>query len=56
MEKPCNCGVSTNIADEISCGTGELDFNGFWEFPCTHGLEEYFEAKLKEDKENKTGQ
>ena len=32
----CHCFASTNIADEINYGTGDLDFNGFWEFPCTH--------------------
>ena len=35
--KPCghdDCAVSTNIADQISFGRGELDFNGFWEIPC----------------------
>lgn len=32
----CRCMASTNIADEINYGTGKLDFNGFWEFPCTH--------------------
>lgn len=33
---PCLCFASTNIADELNYGTGKLDFNGFWEFPCTH--------------------
>ena len=28
------CSASTNIAEEASFGTGALDFNGFWEFPC----------------------
>ena len=32
----CHCHASTNVADEINYGTGNLDFNGFWEFPCTH--------------------
>ena len=32
----CHCFASTNIADEVNYGTGDLDFNGFWEFPCTH--------------------
>lgn len=35
-KRPCNCFASTNIADEINYGTGDLDFNGFWQFPCTH--------------------
>ncbi len=33
---PCHCFASTNIADEINYGTGKLDSNGFWEFPCMH--------------------
>lgn len=24
---------STNIAEELNCGYGELDWYGFWEFP-----------------------
>ena len=32
----CRCCASTNIADVINYGTGSLDFNGFWKFPCTH--------------------
>lgn len=28
------CAISTNIADDLSFGSGELNFNGFWEFPC----------------------
>ncbi len=43
---PCKCLASTNIADEISCGTGELDFYGFWEFPCTHGLAQWLKERL----------
>lgn len=35
-KRPCNCYASTNIADEVNYGTGDLDFNGFWEFPCNH--------------------
>ena len=44
--RPCNCSASTNVADEISCGTGKLDFYGFWQFPCTHGLAGYLNGKL----------
>lgn len=28
------CSVSTNILDTLTFGKGELDHNGFWEFPC----------------------
>ena len=28
------CSASTNIADEVTFGTGELDSNGFFEIPC----------------------
>lgn len=28
------CGASTNIMEDASFGTGELDFNGFWEHGC----------------------
>lgn len=36
-EKPCGlfyCSTTTNIADQIEHGWGDLDFNGFWEHPC----------------------
>jgi hypothetical protein len=36
QSQSCGCYASTNIADEINWGSGELDFYGFWEFPCTH--------------------
>ena len=39
-EETCNCSVTTNIADMLTWGHGELDFYGFWEFPCTHGHED----------------
>ena len=29
-----DCSASTNILEDISFGSGELDFNGFWETPC----------------------
>jgi len=35
----CGCKVTTNIADQLEWGTGKLDFNGFWEIPCSHGNE-----------------
>jgi hypothetical protein len=28
------CGVSTGIHDGLTFGHGELDDNGYWEFPC----------------------
>ena len=46
-KRPCTCLVSTDISDSTSCGTGKLDFNGFWEHPCTHGLAEHIDS-LKE--------
>jgi hypothetical protein len=33
----CNCNTSTGICGTITRGTGKLDFNGYWEFPCLHG-------------------
>jgi hypothetical protein len=29
-----DCRVSTGIHDALTFGCGELDKNGFWEFPC----------------------
>jgi len=52
IKKPCDCKVSTDITGSISCGTGKLDFNGFWEHPCTHGRAEYLEQKMNEKKVN----
>lgn len=36
FERPAGhrCGISTHIGDLLSFGTGKLDGNGFWEFPC----------------------
>lgn len=31
---PENCGTSTGICEGLTFGTGKLDFNGYWEFPC----------------------
>jgi hypothetical protein len=28
------CSVSTGINDGLTFGSGNLDFNGFWEHPC----------------------
>lgn len=33
-EKGIKLGCSTGIADETTCGWGELDFNGYWQYPC----------------------
>ena len=35
------CCASTDIAGCASFGTGKLDFNGFWEFPCQTCLDEW---------------
>jgi len=45
-EPPCDCNASTNIADEISCGRGKLDFYGFWSIPCTHGLAAWLNERM----------
>lgn len=29
-----DCGVSTSIMEELTFGRGDIDFNGFWQFPC----------------------
>lgn len=37
LYKKCNnpeCKVSTHIGGDLSFGSGELDFHGFWEIPC----------------------
>jgi hypothetical protein len=36
---------STDIADNISCGYGKLDWNGFWEFPLPFS---YWPQKMQE--------
>ena len=28
------CGVSTGIHEGLTFGSGQLDFNGYWENPC----------------------
>lgn len=37
-EKGIKLGCSTGIADETTCGWGELDFNGYWQYPCDWAL------------------
>jgi hypothetical protein len=39
LSRPCKCGTSTGIDDTLTRGTGRLDFNGFWEFPCEHNAQ-----------------
>ena len=51
-ERPCGnpeCGVSTHIGDVLSFGSGELDPNGFWEFPCVACAAEYKKRHPLED-------
>ena len=52
----CNCNTSTGICGSITRGTGQLDFNGYWEFPCTHGnaFTEYHEEDYEETDACKT--
>lgn len=28
------CGVSTGICGMLTFGTGELSYNGYWQYPC----------------------
>jgi hypothetical protein len=37
MNFECDCNTSTGICGSTTRGTGRLDFNGYWEFPCPHG-------------------
>ena len=37
----CSCSATTNIGDVVEFGFGNLDDNGYWEFPCTHGNKPY---------------
>ena len=55
--KPCGnpeCCATSNIAEEIEHGWGNLDFNGFWEFPCDicnkAEASGYFETLAKDNK------
>lgn len=34
MAKHKGCGVSSGICGRMTFGSGELDPNGYWEFPC----------------------
>ena len=51
-----NCNISTGIHDGPTIGYGELDSNGYWEFPCyecariyeSHTKEECWPFKKKE--------
>lgn len=40
------CRISTGICGRIRAGKGNLDNNGYWEFPCRQCVEhyEYLEA------------
>ncbi len=29
-----HCAASSGIHDGLTFGSGELDFNGFWQYPC----------------------
>lgn len=29
-----HCGISTGFHEGLTFGSGDLDFNGFWEKPC----------------------
>lgn len=39
--KNLKCGVSTGICGSTTCGSGKLDPNGYWEYPCT-ACERYY--------------
>ena len=44
VKPPCGnpaCGISTGICGSLTFGSGELDNNGYWEFPCER-CERYF--------------
>lgn len=48
--RPCGnpeCSCSTTIVETLSFGSGELDFNGFWEKPCFI-CSQHFEKLAKE--------
>lgn len=30
----CNCKCSTGIHEGLTFGSGELDYYGFWKYPC----------------------
>ena len=44
MARACgnpNCCASTGIHDSMTFGSGELDYYGFWEFPCAACAREF---------------
>ena len=38
---------STGICESTTCGSGKLDFGGYWEFPCFE-CARYYEEKFPE--------
>ena|SRR3990167_4804348 len=44
-----DCGVSHNIAEDLSFGSGHLDEYGFWENPCSTNAREW-ERRFPQDK------
>lgn len=46
-------GVSTSIADTITYGYGELDFNGYWQFPVPEIVVNYVHQMRDEIKQLK---
>ena len=40
-------GVSTSIADTTTYGYGDLDFNGFWEYPVSEDVVHLFQKIWK---------
>jgi len=51
-ERPCGnpeCSISSNIAEILSFGSGDLDPNGFWEFPCAICAADYKRKHPLED-------
>lgn len=43
------CLTSKSIFGHVTFGTGELDNNGFWEFPCFECAEKYKQENPEED-------
>jgi len=41
------CGVSSGIAEELTFGSGKLDFNGYWQHPCLPCAEAFMAAQPK---------
>lgn len=44
------CSVSTGIHERLTFGSGDIDFNGYWEIPCPICARAH-EAKFPEDGE-----